>query len=406
MCDRLEVWTSYAASQTVCGNHCTSQPSYRANYFFWKEGNCMCVENSATITPVCEEDTNTDFGYYTKNYIGTMTVECSDIFLTKCGGIGECEVKNGVCVYKPLVQTPDPAPAPAPDSALDSSPDCGLGAGERVCPEQLNDEGFEDGSIHTKLSGSPQVKKWYKVTQAQATIAPSGGSAHEKPPQGHWGVKLQYCGGDGTGGPYDATNCTTDGVDFYTGGCATQVGDVPQNIAGECPMIYSLDTARQKETDADSFVESAGSACDNMDPGQCCSTNGCALDGSICYKISNHQNRLDSCGVGGVGGVGGVSGGCDDYNNNAAVNSQQDANEKKQGCTNDPSCTWTEFYGGPFMSHGVSGDCRGDGNNGPSPNGPCDSRTNPTDCSDETNGICYWHEAVGSTPAHCSSEAA
>ena len=296
MCDRLEVWTSYAASRNMCGDHCTSQPSYRANYFFWEVGNCLCVEKSTTITPVCTTTTTT-FGYYTKKYTGEMTVGCSDIFLTRCGDITECEVKNGVCVYKSLVQTPDPAPAPAPAP-------CGLEEGKRVCPEQLNAEGFINGSIHTKLSGWPQqAKKWYKATHAQNTIDPSGSAYLEKPYKDHWGVKLQYCRNptnqeEGTGGPYTTTTCDTDGVDFYQGGCASDMG-VPQNIAGECPMIYSLETALDKETEADNFVESAGSACDSVDPSQCCSTNGCALDGPTCYEISNHPGRQDSCGGGG-----------------------------------------------------------------------------------------------------------
>ena len=126
---------------------------------------------------------------------------------------------------------------------------CGVGEGQRVCPPQLDAAGFTAGSVHTKLTGAPgyEVKKWYKATHQLALVPPSGQAADQKPEYWHYGIKLQYCGSDGTGGPYNESTCDTTSVDFYEGGCASN----PTPLNNECPMIYSLATAQTKEAEAE-----------------------------------------------------------------------------------------------------------------------------------------------------------
>ena len=201
-----------------------------------------------------------------------------------------------------------------------------MGEGEWICPPQLNAAGFTQGSVHTKLSGPPgsEVKKWYKVTHAFNVANPSGSAADQKPEQGHYGIRLQYCGGDGTGGPYDETTCNTAGVDFYEGGCATYGMYGPEPTDGECPMIYSLATAQAKEEAANTHVggDSGG-------------YNGGGCDESTCSMSMTYDTCDGDCEWtdSGCGCPSGNSGGsCDESTCSMSMNPET---------CHSQSCLWT-----------------------------------------------------------------
>ena len=173
-----------------------------------------------------------------------------------------------------------PACAPVDTAAATHASDCSdSDLWSHLFTADLISAGFTQGSVHTKMSGplGGEQKKWYKVTHAQATIAPSGSAHDDKPEKDEWGVKLQYCGGDGLNGPFDENSCVTTGVSFYEGGCATDGENGPEKIDGECPMIYSLSTALEKE-EAANLIEDT--LLETRTSGYCTDKSGWAWVGS------------------------------------------------------------------------------------------------------------------------------
>lgn len=183
---------------------------------------------------------------------------------TELGG-GECHGvagshtdRSGNCVTADCdaateLQTAYDDACAASDSGDSNSNSLCTGSGGLCTQADLDAAGFTEGSIHAKMSGTPdnRVKKWYMVTQAKASVAPTGFSASEKPALNSWGIKLKYCGNTGTNKDPCEMNYFEPGanahvdVEFYKGGCASQ----PEEL-DECPMIYSLDTAVEKEAEA------------------------------------------------------------------------------------------------------------------------------------------------------------